>query len=421
MHYDLVVVGGGAGGMSTCISAYKNGVKNILLIEKEPTLGGILNQCIHQGFGLHYFKEEMSGPNYAQKLIDEIKTIEDVTISLNSFVLDINLEKELLYTSENGKQWVTFDAVCFATGSYERHASQINLPGQRLNGIYPAGVAQKYLNTQGLNIGKKVFILGSGDIGLIMARRMTLEGCEVVGVAEIMPYSNGLNRNIVTCLEDFDIPLYLSHTVSNVYGDNGNLQKIEISQVDDTLKVIEGTSKEFEVDTLLLAVGLVPLTELMNKLNLAIDTRTKSVIVSSTYQTSVDWAFVCGNALHVHDLVDYVSKEATIVGEYISKYLDDNIDENKKEVKVTCDSNIGYVIPQSIDINNKDEKIELFFRCRKPFKKSRVLIYADNELIRSVNKHILLPAEMESIVIKTDKLNEKSQEIKVVIEEDNEF
>lgn len=316
INYELVIIGGGAAGMSAAISAYDKGIKNILLIEKDTHLGGILNQCIHQGFGLHYFKEEMSGPNYAYKLYEILKEKEEIEVLCESFVMDITKDKTLLVSTPNEKMWVSASAIIFATGSYERTSSMINLPSQRLNGIYNAGVAQKYINEYGLNVGKKVFILGSGDIGLIMARRMVLEGSEVLGVAEIMPYSNGLSRNIVTCLNDFDIPLYLSHTVVNTKGVDGNLQSVTIAKLDDNRNIIKGSEKEFEVDTLLLAVGLIPVTELMDKLNLKKDNRTKSVFVDSTYQTSIDGIFVCGNSLHVHDLVDYVSKESNLVGEY---------------------------------------------------------------------------------------------------------
>lgn len=399
--YDLVVIGGGAGGISTCISAHESGVRNILLIEKEADLGGILNQCIHQGFGLHYFKEEMTGPNYAHKLIEQITLMEGIEISLDSFVLDVNKNKEILYTSKSAKQWILADSIVFATGSYERHASMINLPSMRLNGIYNAGVAQKYINVHGNLVGKNVFILGSGDIGLIMARRMTLEGCNVLGVAEIMPYSNGLSRNIVTCLNDFDIPLYLSHTVVDTTGIDGNLSSVTIANIDSSFNEIPDTRKTFEVDTLLLAVGLIPVTELMNKLDLKIDNRTKSVYVDSTYQTSMKGVFVCGNSLHVHDLVDYVSKEATIVGKYVAKYLQGEIVASENEVMVDNDHNIGYVIPQTIDLSNTTGNVELFFRVKAPFKDVIVEISSGDEVIRSVKKSILLPAEMESIKVST--------------------
>ncbi len=415
-QYDLVVIGGGAGGMSASISAYHAGVKNILLVEKEEYLGGILNQCIHQGFGLHYFKEEMSGPNYASKLIDEVSEIDAINVSLNSFVMDIKEDKTVLISTPTKKEWISAKAIVFATGSFERHAGMINLPGKRLNGIYNAGVAQKYVNVYGKQVGKKVFILGSGDIGLIMARRMVLEGAEVVGVAELMPYSNGLTRNIVTCLEDFVIPLYLSHTVVNVHGDD-NLEQVVIQEVDDKLKPIDGTDKVFDVDTLLLAVGLIPVTELMQKLNLDVDVRTKSVLVDSTYQTSMEGVFVCGNSLHVHDLVDYVSQEATIVGRFVAKYIDDGIVAKEYEIPVTCDDNFGYIIPQSLNTNNLERMQEFYFRVRRPLKDAVVSVLVDGEVVREVKKSILLPAEMEHIKVKTDNFSANNKEVKIVIKE----
>ncbi len=414
--YDLVIIGGGAAGMTAAISSYDNGVKSILLIERENELGGILNQCIHLGFGLHYFKEEMSGPNYANRLKQEIAKRPEITVSLNSFVVDINREKQVLMSSAIGKEWIQASAIVLGVGSYERNASMIRLPGKRLNGIYNAGTAQKYMNVYGSLVGKKVFILGSGDIGLIMARRMTLEGAEVVGVAELMPYSNGLMRNIVTCLEDFDIPLYLSHTVTGVEGDT-NLSAVTISEVDDRMQPIEGSEKRFECDTLLLAVGLIPVTELMEKLELAVDARTKSVVIDSTYQTELDGVFVCGNSLHVHDLVDYVSKESEIVGKYVSEYLSGNLKSESHNVQIENGENVGYVMPQSLSLKNADRNLELFFRVRKPMKDCEVVITVDDVEVRTFKKQVLLPAEMESVRLQTKNVSDTSSNIKVFVRE----
>lgn len=415
--YQLIVIGGGAGGMSAALSAAENGLDNILIIEGEQRLGGILNQCIHMGFGLHYFKEEMSGPSYASRLAESIIMNDNIKLSLNSFVTHVSKDKIVEYICGQGKVKVCAEAIIFATGSYERHASMINLPGKRLNGIYTAGAAQKYINSYNALVGKKVFILGSGDIGLIMARRMTLEGAEVVGVAELMPYSNGLTRNIVTCLEDFGIPLYLSHTVTATSGDR-NLESVTISQVDDKLHVISGTEKEFDVDCLLLAVGLIPLTTLMEGLELENDPRTKSVIIDSTYQTSMEGVFVCGNSLHVHDLVDFVSKEATIVGSYVAEYVTGKIDENSNLINIENDNNIGYIMPQYIDISNAKDRSELFFRVKKPLRNCILQIIVNGKLLRSVKKHVLLPAEMESIVLNMRKINEEVKSIKIEIGEE---
>lgn len=415
-NYDLIVIGGGAAGMSSAVSSYDSGLNNILIIERESELGGILNQCIHLGFGLHYFKQEMSGPNYANRLKQEVEKRDGIEVSLNTFALDITKEKEVLISSPSGKQWIKAKAIVIGSGSYERNSSMIRLPGKRLNGIYNAGVAQKYMNIYGSLVGKKVFILGSGDIGLIMARRMTLEGAKVLGVAELMPYSNGLMRNIVTCLEDFDIPLYLSHTVSAVTGEK-NVESVTISEVNEKLEIIEGTEKFFECDTLLLAVGLIPVTELMEKLELDTDPRTKSVIVDSTYQTSIPGIFVCGNSLHVHDLVDYVSKESEIVGKYVAQYVNEELEASGKQIEIINGDGVGYVMPQSLNVHNASTNVELFFRVKKPFRKCEVVISVDGEVVRSFKKQGLLPAEMESVRLAVKNVNEKSSQIKVYIKE----
>lgn len=414
--YDLIIIGGGAAGMSAAISSYDSGVRNILIVEREGELGGILNQCIHLGFGLHYFKEEMSGPSYANRLKGEIANRAEIEVALNSFVLDINEQKQVLISSPTTKGWYQAKAIVLGVGSYERNASMIRLPGKRLNGIYNAGVAQKYMNVYGSLVGKKVFILGSGDIGLIMARRMTLEGAEVIGVAELMPYSNGLMRNIVTCLDDFEIPLYLSHTVIGTEGDQ-NLQAVTIAKVDNQMRPIAGSEKRFECDTLLLAVGLIPVTELMEKLKLTIDPRTKSVIVDSTYQTSIPGVFVCGNSLHVHDLVDYVSKEAEIVGGYVAKYLSDGLRADGVQIDVCEGANIGYVMPQSLSYANTEGSVELFFRVRKPLKDCKVVISVDDVVVRTIKKQVLLPAEMESVRLNLKQVTSGSKQIKVEVEE----
>lgn len=415
-NYDLIIVGGGAAGMSAAISSYDNGVKSILIIERENELGGILNQCIHLGFGLHYFKEEMSGPNYANRLIKKLEERPEIEVMLGSFVMEINKQKQVLISNEDGKGWLQAKSIVLGVGSYERNASMIRLPGKRLNGIYNAGSAQKYMNVYGSLVGKKVFILGSGDIGLIMARRMTLEGAEVLGVAELMPYSNGLMRNIVTCLEDFDIPLYLSHTVTNTTGDR-NLESVTISKIDDKMQPIAGSEKTFECDTLLLAVGLIPVTELMQQLDLELDPRTKSVIIDSTYQTSIPGIFVCGNSLHVHDLVDYVSKESDIVGKYVATYIKGEIKVDEHNVPIENGENIGYVMPQSINVENAEKNVELFFRVKKPMQECSVVLNVDGVDVRVFKKQVLLPAEMESVRLSMKSVTPDSKKIKVYVKE----
>ncbi|MBL0701842.1 MAG: FAD-dependent oxidoreductase, partial [Spiroplasma sp.] len=311
--YDAIIIGGGAAGMSAT-KTLANQNKSVLLIETEAVLGGVLNQCIHSGFGVEYYQEDLTGPTFANRLANELKET-SATIELGSHVLSVNEDKEVEYTNETGYYKVCAKAIIFALGSLERSAGAIALPGKRLNGIHTAGSAQQYINMEGNLVGKKIFILGSGDIGLIMARRMHLEGAKILGVAEMMPYSNGLARNIAQCLNDFDIPLYLSHVVSDCRGDD-NLSQVEICEIDEQFNLIKGTEKQFDVDTLLLAVGLIPINTLYKMLNLEIDNKTKSIKVDSNYQTSLPGFFSCGNCLHVHDIVDFAAIEGEIAATY---------------------------------------------------------------------------------------------------------
>ena len=330
--YDLVVIGGGSGGLAAAISAYDNGINNIVILEKEAYLGGILLQCIHNGFGLHTFKEELTGPEYASRFEEEVKK-RNINYKLNTMV--INLEKEndklfVTYSNETeGLVKVETKSIVCATGCSERTRGAIGISGDRQSGVMTAGMAQKYLNIEGYMVGKKVFILGSGDIGLIMARRMVLEGAQVLGVAELMPYSNGLNRNIVQCLNDYNIPLYLHHTVKQVIGKK-RLEKVIICEVDDNLKFIEGKEKEFECDTLLLSIGLLPNNPLLEDLGVKIHPRTRGPIVDESLQTSIKGIFACGNSLHVHDLVDFVTNEGALAGKNAAKYIKNEFNTGNK-------------------------------------------------------------------------------------------
>ena len=397
--YDLVVIGGGSGGISAAISAYDNGVKNILVLEKEDYLGGILLQCIHNGFGLHTFKEELTGPEYADRFVKELIN-RNIEYRVSSFVLEIKKVDdgfEVVY-SNNTEGLVVVKALTIvtATGCSERTRGEISLQGDRPSGVMTAGLAQKYLNIEGYLVGKNVFILGSGDIGLIMARRMKLEGANVLGVAELMPYSNGLNRNIVQCLEDFDIPLYLSHTVKKVIGKE-RLEEVIIQKVDEKFNFIEGTEKSFKCDTLLLSVGLIPNNPLLTSLGVEMHPRTKGPIVDEYMQTSVKGVFACGNSLHVHDLVDFVTSEGFICGKSVSKYLNNKLD-TKTIVNINNGYGITYILPKSMYLNN-DPIFKLNFRVNKPYKDVNLVVKQNDKVIKTFKKAYLIPAEMESIVL----------------------
>lgn len=397
--YDLVVIGGGSGGLSAAISAYDAGVKDILVLEKEAYLGGILLQCIHNGFGLHTFKEELTGPEYADRFVKELYK-RPIDYRVNSFVTEIskdNNEFDVVYSNqEEGLVKVHAKTIIAATGCSERTRGEISMQGDRPSGVMTAGQAQKYLNLEGYLVGKNVFILGSGDIGLIMARRMKLEGANVLGVAELMPYSNGLNRNIVQCLEDFNIPLYLSHTVKKVIGKN-RLEEVIIQKVDENLNFIEGTEISFKCDTLLLSVGLIPNNPLLTSLGVKMHPRTKGPEVDEYMQTNIKGVFACGNSLHVHDLVDFVTNEGVICGKSVAKYLNNELITNNI-INISNGKGISYVLPKTMYINN-DNTFKLNFRVTKPYKDVYLVIKQNDNVIKRLKKAYLIPAEMESIIL----------------------
>lgn len=414
--YNVVIVGGGSAGLAAAKKCYDLGIKKIVIMEKDAYLGGILNQCIHNGFGLHEFKEQLSGPEYAYRFIEMLKDT-DVEIKLNTTVTEITKDKHVIYTNEEeGYQEIEAKTIIFALGCFERNAGAIQLPGDRPIGVFSAGTAQKYLNIDGYLVGKRVFILGSGDIGLIMARRMTLEGAKVLGVAEIMPYSNGLNRNIVQCLNDFNITLYLSHTVTNVIGKE-KLERIELSKVDEHFTPIKGSEQYFDVDVLLLSIGLTPVTDLLTKLGIAIHPRTKGPIVNEHNETSVKGVFVAGNGLHVHDLVDFVSNEARLASQGAYAYLNNKLHYDNEVIKTETKVGIGYVVPQIINYLNVEDKVTLKFRATKPFKNVDIIIKADDEIIKKVYKMNLIPSEMENIEISRELFNENTKVISVEVKE----
>ena len=416
VNRDLVVIGGGSAGMAAAIEAKKNGVDDILILEKDDRLGGILNQCIHNGFGLTEFKEELTGPEYLQRFVDQVEELK-IEYRLNALVLDITKEKVITYSNaEDGIVEVKAKAIIFATGCYERSAGAIQLPGDRCAGIITAGTAQKYLNIHGFLAGKRIVILGSGDIGLIMARRMTLEGAKVLCVSELMPYSNGLNRNIAQCLTDYDIPLYLSRSVSKVIG-KGRVEKVILSAVDENMKFIPGTEMEFECDTLLLSIGLVPYVSLLEKLKVEMGS-TKGAKVNDNFETSLDGVFACGNCLHVHDVVDFVTDEGRDAGRGAAKYIK-GLERRNSNISVKPGNGIGYVIPQTINDREADS-ITFKFRVRRPIQNVFVTFTDGENEIHKVVKPVLIPSEMVMIKLNRAILDKiQGNEIVVSLKERN--
>ena len=408
---DLVIIGGGSAGMAAAIGAYNEGIKDILILEKGEFLGGILNQCIHNGFGLTEFKEELTGPEFASRFIEQVKE-KGIEFKLHSFVTDISKDKVITYTSkEEGVVMVKAKAIVMAAGCYERNAGAIGIPGDRPAGVLTAGQAQLFLNEYGYMTGKKVFILGSGDIGLIMARRLTLEGAKVLGVAEICAWSNGLNRNMVQCLEDYGIPLYLSHTVSKVIG-KGRLEKIVLSKVDEKMQPIPGTEKEFDVDTLILSIGLLPNNDLLNHIGIP-TSRSRGSLVNDKLETCVPGIFSCGNVLHVHDLVDNVVEEAREAGKNAAINLKGEDKKATSEIEVIAGDGIGYVVPGKVSLDESLENITFKFRVRKPSKNVYIQYEQNGNVIKKVLKTAIIPSEMEIQKLARKQLADESSPITI--------
>ena len=405
---DLVIIGGGPAGLAAAVAAYDAGIRDLVILEREPTLGGILNQCIHNGFGLHTFKEELTGPEYAarfEKLVYE----RNINYKLGCTVINVTADKVVTYVSEaDGLCKISAQAVILTCGCRERPRGAINIPGARAAGIFSAGTAQKLVNIQGLMPGKEVVILGSGDIGLIMARRMTFEGARVKAVVELMPYSSGLNRNIVQCLNDFNIPLKFSHTVVDIKATKGRVSSVVIAKVDDKLQPIMSTAEEISCDTLLLSVGLLPENELAGYAGIEISPITNGAIVDDRMMTSVEGIFECGNVLHVHDLVDYVSEESAHAGKCAAGYI-----LNKSKVTnylPTVGTNgVRYVVPQKIAKNDVYDPISLRMRVGNVYKNVEIAVLLDGEKIASRKKQIVTPGEMETIVLNSETVEKVKQ------------
>lgn len=415
MKYDLVVVGGGPAGLAAAYEAHENGVEKILIIERDKELGGILNQCIHNGFGLHTFKEELTGPEYAGRFIDMVEGT-NIEVMLDTMVLEIEGKIIHAINTEKGYLTIEAEAIVLAMGCRERTRGAISIPGDRTSGIFTAGAAQRFINMEGYMVGKKVVILGSGDIGLIMARRMTLEGAKVEAVVELMPYSNGLTRNIVQCLEDYGIPLYLSHTVIDVKGD-GRLEKVIIAKVDENRQPIKGAEIEFDADTLLLSVGLIPENELSKNAGVELDLRTNGLVVSESMETNREGIFACGNVVHVHDLVDFVTEEAKNAGKNAAKYI-----KGKKRLnhftEIKNGENISYTVPQKFEIESLDGNLNVFMRVRNVFKNKQIVVRdEEGNVIQSFKKPHVVPAEMERITILKDKLKNAKGAITISLED----
>ena len=408
---ELVIIGGGPAGMSAAIAAYESGIRDILIIERDESCGGILQQCIHNGFGLHKFGEELTGPEYAWRYEKRVREL-GIPVKLGTMVLDITPDKVITATNPTDGIFKTeAKAIILAMGCRERSKGALNIAGTRPAGIYSAGTAQKYVNMKGLLPGREIVILGSGDIGLIMARRMTLEGAKVKAVCELMPYSGGLARNIEQCLNDFDIPLKLSHTVVEIHGKE-RVEGVTIARVDEKRRPIEETREFIPCDTLLLSVGLIPENELTKKAGIELDPITNGAVVDEKRQTSVEGIFACGNVLHVHDLVDFVSEEAEIAGKSAAEYIMNGASE-KEFVNVETDGKIRYTVPQRIA---KGRDVTVFFRVGNVARNVLINVYDGEKLVFSKKKARVAPGEMESIKLSADAFKSASS-LKFCLEE----
>ncbi len=413
---DLAIIGGGPAGLAAAVQAHDAGVKDILLLERDKYLGGILQQCIHNGFGVDYFDEELTGPEYAERFIEEVRNRE-INVQLETMVIDIDENKKITALNETrGVTFIEAETIILAMGCRERTRESIKIPGHRPAGVLTAGTAQRYINIEGYLPGKEVVILGSGDVGLIMARRMTLEGANVKAVLELMPYSSGLIRNKVQCLDDFGIPLKYQHTINYIHGQE-RVKAVDVVRVNDDYEVIPGSKETISCDTLLLSVGLIPENELSKEMGLEVLADTGGVKVNEKRETNIPGVFACGNVLQVHDLVDYVSEEAEIAGEAAARYLQGNLQKRQKSISLNAGSGVNYVVPHELSYRPQEEdKVKIFFRVTEPKENVNLNIYDKTNKIANYSRKIVTPGEMESVTLPYQLIEDNTKNLKFVVE-----
>ncbi|MCL2856261.1 MAG: NAD(P)/FAD-dependent oxidoreductase [Oscillospiraceae bacterium] len=416
-QYELIVIGGGPAGLAAAHSAWQSGLRKILIIERDKELGGILNQCIHNGFGLHYFKEELTGPEYAERFVKMVERT-GIEVMLDTMALEITQGREVHIVGKNtGYRILSAGSIVLAMGCRERTRGAIGIPGSRPAGIFTAGTAQRYVNIEGYMVGKRAVILGSGDIGLIMARRLTLEGAKVLACVELMPYSGGLTRNIVQCLHDYDIPLYLSHTVTEIRGKK-RVEQVVVSKVDENRRPIPGSEMVFDCDTIILSVGLIPENELARAAGIELDSRTGGAVVRENMETSVPGIFACGNALHVHDLVDFVTTEGEKAGASAAEFAARGARPNNGDMmRLVSGDGVSYTVPQHICVDDMGESAIVFFRVNRIWGESRVVASAGGKQLTAYKREHMAPGEIERITLPKKLLDGVCSEITIYCEE----